>query len=73
MGSLSLRGNSLEDWKLSVKVGDLVKHIETRLEILPLGIVLDASPSKSGVLVAHLDGELIIWNHTTLEVISESR
>jgi len=56
-----------------VKVGDLVKHIETRLEILPLGIVLDAAPSKSGVLVAHLDGELFIWPHTTLEVISESR
>jgi len=56
-----------------VKVGDLVKHIETRLCILPLGIVLDAAPSKSGVLVAHLDGELIIWPHTTLEVISEAR
>jgi hypothetical protein len=56
-----------------VKVGDLVKHIGTRLEILPLGIVIDADPSRSKVLVVHLNGEHIIWSHVTLEVISESR
>ena len=56
-----------------VKVGDLVKHIEQKLEILPPGIVLDASPSRSQVLVFHLNGEYNIWSHVTLEVISEAR
>ena len=56
-----------------VKVGDLVRHIEERLEEHPPGIVLDASTSRSQVLVCHMNGEYIIWSHVTLEVISEAR
>jgi len=54
-----------------VEVGDLVAHAFSKL--YPPGIVIKASTDSAEVVVIHFNGDKIIWSHTMLRVINESR